>query len=67
MDLTQIRESLRVGEYDSPLDMQKDFMLMFSNSFTYNTDRKSAVHHMTKRLKEWYLDANQTVVSNWRR
>ena len=67
MDLTQIRESLRVGEYDSPMDLQKDMMLMFANSFTYNTDRKSTVVSMTKRLKERFLDDYQAVLTNWRK
>ena len=67
MDLTQIRESLRVGEYDTPMDLQKDMMLMFSNSFSYNTDRKSTVVSMTKRMKEKFLDDYQAVLTNWRK
>eukprot|EP00092_Neocalanus_flemingeri_P004293 GFUD01004614.1.p1 GENE.GFUD01004614.1~~GFUD01004614.1.p1 ORF type:complete len:2283 (-),score=565.95 GFUD01004614.1:61-6909(-) len=67
MDLTLVIESLRVGEYENPLDFQKDMMLMFSNSFQYNTNKKSKVLGMTKRLKAHFLDEFQGVISNWRR
>jgi len=67
MDLTLVRESLRVGEYENPLEFQKDMMLMFSNSFQYNTNKKSKVLGMTKRLKAYFLDEFQGVISNWRR
>merc|ERR1712096_535911 len=66
-DLTLVRESLRVGEYKNPLEFQKDMMLMFSNSFQYNTNKKSKVLGMTKRLKAYFLDEFQGVISNWRR
>jgi hypothetical protein len=62
MDLTLIRESLRVGEYRSPLDLREDMELMFSNSLRFNTDKKSRVVLMTKRLKEFFLDKFQTIV-----
>jgi len=62
MDLTLIRESLRVGEYNSPMDLRNDMELMFSNSLRFNTDKKSRVVIMTKRLKELFLDKFQTVV-----
>merc|ERR1739838_365845 len=67
MDLSLVRESLRVGEYENPLDFQKDVMLMFSNSFQYNTNKKSEVLKMTKGLKAFFLDEFQGVISNWRR
>lgn len=62
MDLSLMRESLRVGEYSSPLDLRDDMELMFRNSLRYNTDKKSRVVLMTKRLKEFFLDNFQTVV-----
>ena len=67
MDLTQVRESLRVGEYDTPFELQKDVLLIFSNSFAFNVDKKSSVVGMTKRLKEKFLDYFNTVVTNWRK
>merc|ERR1712142_899527 len=67
MDLSLVRESLRVGEYENPLDFQKDMMLIFSNSFQYNTNKKSKVLGMTKSLKAFFLDEFQGVISNWRR
>merc|ERR1712013_282359 len=67
MDLSLVRESLRVGEYENPLDFQKDMMLIFSNSFQYNTNKKSKVLGMTKSLKAFFLDEFHGVISNWRR
>ena len=67
MDLNQVTENLSVGEYSNPLDMEKEILLIFSNSLKYNTDKNSEVVKMTKRLKEWFQDAFQTVVSNWRK
>ena len=62
MDLTLIRESLRVGEYRTPMDLRNDMELMFRNSLRYNTDKKSRVVLMTKRLKEFFLDKLQIVL-----
>ena len=67
MDLNQVIENLSVGEYSSPLDMEKEILLIFSNSLKYNTQKDSEVVQMTKRLKDWFEDAFQTVLSNWRR
>jgi hypothetical protein len=36
--------------------------LMFRNSLRYNTDKKSRIVLMTKRLKEFFLDKFQNVV-----
>ena len=67
MDLTLVRESLRVGEYENPLELQKDVLLIFSNSTQYNTNKKSEVLKMTKSLKEYFQDEFVTVVTNWRK
>merc|ERR1712029_810259 len=67
MDLSLVRESLTSGEYNSPLELQKDVMLIFSNSFQYNTNKKSEVLGMTKSLKAFFLDEFQGVISNWRK
>ena len=67
MDLSLVRESLRVGEYENPLELQKDVFLIFSNSMQYNTNKKSEVLKMTRSLKEYFQDEFVTVVSNWRK
>jgi hypothetical protein len=36
--------------------------LMFRNSLRYNTDKKSRIVLMTKRLKEFFLDKFQNIV-----
>jgi len=67
MDLSLIRESLSVGEYTTPNELKDDIEMMFANSLRYNTDRKSAVVKMTKRLKLWFKDNFHTVVTDWRK
>ena len=67
MDLTSVRESLMSGEYENPLHMQKEVLLIFSNSFQYNTNKNSPVLKMTKRLKEYFLDEFHEVITNWRK
>ena len=67
MDLNQVIENLAVGEYANPLDMEKEILLIFSNSLKYNTKKDSEVLQMTKRLKEWFQEQFLTVLSNWRK
>lgn len=43
MDLSSVRESLHIGDYNSPMDFQKDIRLIFKNSKEYNTNPKSKV------------------------
>ncbi|XP_023331466.1 bromodomain and WD repeat-containing protein 3 isoform X10 [Eurytemora carolleeae] len=66
MDLSQVRESLRVGEYRNPHEFRDDVELVFINSMKYNTDKKSLVVKMTKRLKLDFQDRFQAVIKDWR-
>ena len=54
MDLSTVRESLQVGDYNSPVDFQKDVKLIFKNSKDFNTNSKSKVLGMTYKLEEWF-------------
>ena len=54
MDLSTVRESLHIGDYNSPVDFQKDVKLIFKNSKDFNTNPKSKVLGMTHRLEEWF-------------
>ena len=67
MDLSLVKENLTCGEYNSPLDLQKDILLIFSNSLKYNTNKNSEVLRMTKRLKEFFLDEFHVVITDWRK
>merc|ERR1712029_857569 len=66
MDLSTVRESLSVGDYNSPLDFQKDVELIFKNSRRYNTNAKSKVLKMTNRLQEWFDIHILGLVKDWR-
>ena len=54
MDLSTVRESLHIGDYNSPVDFQKDVKLIFKNSKDFNTNSKSKVLGMTYKLEEWF-------------
>ncbi len=67
MDISTVRESLLIGDYSSPLDFQKDVLLIFKNSREYNTDKKAKIWSMTNRLEEWFEDRLHAVVREWRK
>lgn len=50
MDLGRVREKLESNEYQSPLQFCQDMRLIFTNSRTYNTNKRSRVYAMTLRL-----------------
>ena len=43
MDLTTVREELAAQSYESPHSFAHDVRLIFSNSKSYNTNKKSQV------------------------
>ena len=53
MDLSNVRESLNCGDYQSPVDLLKDVALIFKNSKNFNTNPKSKVLAMTNKLEAW--------------
>ncbi len=67
MDISTVRESLHIGDYASPVDFQKDVLLIFRNSREYNTDKKAKIWSMTNKLEEWFEDRLRDVVHEWRK
>lgn len=56
MDLTTLKDELCSGNYENLKEFKKNLMLIFSNSRTFNTDRKAPIYHMTRRLEQYVLD-----------
>ncbi|XP_065677103.1 bromodomain and WD repeat-containing protein 1 isoform X3 [Hydra vulgaris] len=50
IDLSTIRQRLDSNQYDDAESFIRDFQLIFKNSKTYTTDRRSAIFKMTLRL-----------------
>jgi hypothetical protein len=67
MDLSTVRESLLIGEYQTPVDLQKDVALMFRNSKQYNTDSKSKILTITTKLEAWFEKRMSRLLHDWRR
>lgn len=46
MDLSSVREELATDSYQSPQQFAADVRLIFANSKSYNTNKKSKVTHL---------------------
>lgn len=46
MDLLTVKEDLLGGNYENPLEFAKDMRLIFQNSRTYNTNKRSMVRFL---------------------
>jgi bromodomain and WD repeat domain-containing protein 1/3 len=66
MDLSSVRESLHIGDYNSPMDFQKDIRLIFKNSKEYNTNSRSKALAMTFKMEEWFEQRVSDLISDWR-
>ena len=66
MDLSTVRESLHIGDYNSPEDFKKDIRLIFKNSEEFNTNPKSKVLGMTQKLEDWFNQRITTLVHDWK-
>lgn len=50
MDLRTVKEDLSGGNYETPAEFAKDVKLIFTNSRTYNTNKRSKVREMKSKL-----------------
>ena len=50
IDLITIRENLAASEYSTPTQFAKDVRLIFSNSKTYNVNKRSRVSYFIGRM-----------------
>jgi hypothetical protein len=66
MDLTTVKEQLLADLYDSPNEFCKDMRLIFQNSKSFNTNKKSRIYSMTVRLSASFEDKMRKIMSSWR-
>lgn len=67
MDISTVRESLLIGEFDSPLEFRRDVHLIFRNSREYNTDPKAKILSMTVKLEAWFEQRINPIIAEWKR
>jgi len=66
MDLSTVKEQLLSDMYDSPNEFCKDMRLIFQNSKSFNTNKKSRIYSMTVRLSGLFEDKMRRIMSDWR-
>lgn len=66
MDLTTVKEQLLAGVYETSLDFRKDMRLIFMNSKTFNTNKKSRIYSMTIRLSNVFEEKMREILSNYK-
>ena len=66
MDLTTVKEQLLSDLYNNPNEFAKDMRLIFLNSKSYNTNKKSQIYSMTSKLSSTFEEGMRPIVSNWR-
>ncbi|XP_058119125.1 bromodomain and WD repeat-containing protein 3 [Anopheles coustani] len=66
MDLRTIKEDLLGGNYESPYDFCKDMKLIFQNSRSYNTNKRSRIYSMTLRLSTLFEAHIKPIIYNWK-
>eukprot|EP00095_Tigriopus_kingsejongensis_P000510 maker-scaffold367_size194084-snap-gene-0.46 protein:Tk00510 transcript:maker-scaffold367_size194084-snap-gene-0.46-mRNA-1 annotation:"bromodomain and wd repeat-containing protein 3 isoform x1" len=67
MDISTVRESLLIGEFDSPVEFKGDVNLIYRNSKLYNTDPKSKILSMTVKLEDWFEQRISPIIAEWKR
>ena len=65
VDLGAIKEQLEKGEYSDPTALAKDVRLMFNNSRSYNTNKRSRIYTMTLRLSFMFEDHIKHILQDW--
>lgn len=66
MDLTTVKEQLLEDLYENPHEFCKDMRLIFQNSKTFNTNKKSRIYGMTIRLSSFFEEKMRRIVSDWK-
>ncbi|XP_062620168.1 bromodomain and WD repeat-containing protein 3-like isoform X2 [Saccostrea cucullata] len=65
MDLSTVKENLLRDKYSNPNSLFKDFRLIFSNSRTFNTNKRSRIYAMTLRLSALIEEKMKDIISGW--
>ena len=64
MDLGTVREQLECSVYESPTEFCKDMRLIFNNSRSYNTNKRSRVHHRLCHLLGLSTESAQCIMAD---
>lgn len=66
VDLSNIRQNLEAGTYKDPTEFARDMRLMFSNSKSYNTNKRSRIYAMTLRLSAMFSERINDILTTWK-
>nr|XP_022292305.1 bromodomain and WD repeat-containing protein 3-like isoform X1 [Crassostrea virginica] len=65
MDLSTVKENLLGDRYPNPNSLFKDLRLIFSNSRTFNTNKRSRIYAMTLRLSAMVEEKMKEIINGW--
>lgn len=65
MDLSTVKENLLSDKYSNPNSLFRDFRLIFSNSRTFNTNKRSRIYAMTLRLSAMVEEKMKEIINGW--
>ena len=67
IDLSEIKRKLESNEYLNPIELRKDFRLMFENAKAFNRDPKSKIRVINKKLYILSEEKLRIIVTDWER
>ena len=65
MDFGTIKDKMDSGSYSSPHEFMKDCRLVFQNSRTFNTNKRSRIYAMTLRLSFMFEDQVKSILREY--
>jgi bromodomain and WD repeat domain-containing protein 1/3 len=66
MDLSTVKDKLFNDKYETPNEFYNDMRLIFQNSRTYNTNKRSRIYVMTVRLAAIFEEHINKLIRNWK-
>ncbi|CAH0552741.1 unnamed protein product [Brassicogethes aeneus] len=66
MDLGTVKDNFLNDRYNIPQEFSKDMKLIFQNSRTYNTNKRSRIYVMTVRLAAIFEEHMSKIIENWK-
>lgn len=65
MDLSTVKEKLLSDKYSNPNSLFRDLRLIFSNSRTFNTNKRSKIYASTLRLSAMVEEKMKEIIKSW--
>ncbi|EEZ97170.1 Bromodomain and WD repeat-containing protein 3-like Protein [Tribolium castaneum] len=66
MDLSTVKDKLFSDKYETPNEFYNDMRLIFQNSRTYNTNKRSRIYVMTVRLAAIFEEHISKLIKHWK-